>query len=350
MDSINRKIFFEITPGTIIKILFAGLLIWLAYLIREVIAILFFAFILVSILEPMVAWLKQKKIPKIVAVLMIYLGMLAFLAVIVSLLVSPIIDQTDQLRISFPQYWETIATRFSSFSQILNNYGVSQQIKSYLDTLTTTLPVATSDIFSRIGNFIGNIFAFFVILVITFYLLVEENAPKKILRSVLPADSLPYAYQLFNRIEKQLGLWLRGQLILCFSIFILVYLVLLALGVKYALILAIIAGLLEFIPYLGPAFSGFIAVSLTLLHSPIQALLVLICYILIQIFENNILVPNVMRKAVGLNPVISICALLIGVRLGGFAGVILAIPLATALSVFFEDFLEKKHSDEVRLE
>lgn len=350
MDTLSKKLTLEITPGTIIKILFVLLFVWLAYLIREVIAILFFAFILVSILEPMVTWLKQKKIPKIVAVLMIYLGMLAFLALIVSLLVTPIIDQTQQLRLNFPEYWEKISTRFSSISALLSNYGVTQQIKSSLDSLKTSLPLATTDIFKEIGNFFGNIFAFFVIMVITFYLLVEENAPKKIMRSVLPVDSLPYAYQLFNRIEHQLGLWLRGQLILCFSIFILVYAVLLILGVKYALILAIIAGLLEFIPYLGPAFSGIIAVSLTLLHSPVQALLVLICYILIQIFENNVLVPNVMRKAVGINPVISICALLIGVRLGGFAGVILAIPLATALLVFFEDFLEKKHTDEVKLE
>jgi predicted PurR-regulated permease PerM len=147
-----------------------------------------------------------------------------------------------------------------------------------------------------------------------------------------------------------LGLWLRGQLILSFSIFLLVFLALSVLNIKYALILAIIAGILEFIPYLGPSFSGFIAVSLTFLHSPFQALLVLILYIVIQVFENNILVPNVMRHAVGLNPVISISALLIGATLGGFVGVIVAIPVATSLNVIFQDFLDKKRSTEIELE
>ena len=350
MDNANKKISIEIAPGAIFKILFVIALLWLAYLIREVVAILFFALLLVSIFEPMVTWLRQKKMPKLLAVLLIYLILLAFLALIVTLLVSPITDQAEQLSANFPQYWEKIIDHFSNLTQFLNNYGISQPLKSYLDSLKSALPLTTGGLFATIQDFFGNIFALFVILVITFYLLVEENATKKILHSVVPLDSLPYAYQMFNRIEKQLGLWLRGQLFLCFCIFLLVYLVLLALGVKYALILAIIAGLLEFIPYLGPAFSGFIAVVLTFSHSPLQALLVLAAYILIQSFENHILVPNVMRRAVGLNPVISILALLIGAKLGGFVGVILAIPLATAVNVFFQDFLENKRTEDIKLE
>jgi predicted PurR-regulated permease PerM len=280
---------------------------------------------------------------------LIYLAGISFLALIVILLIPPISDQVVQLQINFPAYWDKVIDDVSNISQLLSSYGLSAPLKAYLSSLNSNLPF-TGDIFEKIGDFFRNIFAGFVILVITFYLLVEENATKKILRSLMPVDLLPYSYQMFNRIQRQLGLWLRGQLILSFCIFILVFIALSALNVKYALILAIIAGILEFIPYLGPAFSGFIAVSLTFLHSPFQALLVLILYILIQVFENNVLVPNVMRHAVGLNPVISLVSLLIGAALGGFIGVILAIPVATSVNVFLQDILDRKRSKEVNLE
>lgn len=349
MDNQNKKISIEITSNTILKILVILAILVLAYLIRGIIVILFFAFILVSILEPMVDWLKAKKIPKVLSVLLIYLVLISFLALIVILLIPPISDQTAQLQVNFPIYWNKIIDDINNISQLLSSYGLSAPLKTYLNSFSTSA-LFSGDLFETIEDFFRNIFAGFVILVITFYLLVEENAAKKILRSVMPVDVLPYSYQMFNRIQRQLGLWLRGQLILSFCIFILVFLALSALNVKYALILAIIAGILEFIPYLGPALAGFIAVTLTLLHSPIQALMVLALYIVIQVFENNVLVPNVMRQAVGLNPVISIVSLLVGATLGGFVGVIVAIPVATSLNVVFQDFLDKKRSSEIKLE
>jgi predicted PurR-regulated permease PerM len=349
MDNQNKKISIEITSNTILKVLFILAILVLVYLIREIIVILFFAFILVSILEPMVDWLKGKKISKVLSVLLIYLVLISFLVLIVILLIPLISDQTAQLQMNFPVYWNKIIDDLNNISQLLSSYGLSAPLKTYLSSFSSAA-LFTGDIFETIGDFFRNIFDGFVILVITFYLLVEENAAKKILRSIMPVDVLPYSYQMFNRIQRQLGLWLRGQLILSFCIFILVFLALSALGVKYALILGIIAGILEFIPYLGPAFSGFIAVTLTLLHSPIQALMVLIFYILIQVFENNVLVPNVMRHAVGLNPVISIVSLLIGATLGGFIGVILAIPVATSANVFLQDILDQKRAKEINIE
>ncbi len=350
MDNETRKISIDISAKTLYKLLFIAALLVIGYLIREVIVMLFFAILLVSILEPLVEWLKTRKIPKFLAVLMVYCFFFGFIILIAVLLTPPIYDQVEQLSENFPQYWSQAIEGVSDFISILNNYGISDTLKSYLSSLSEALPLSAGGVFEKIGDFFRNIFAGFVVLVITFYLLVEENAVKKILHSLMPADSLPHALQMFSRIQKQLGLWLRGQLILCFCIFLLVYIALSILQVKYALIFAIIAGLLEFIPYLGPFFSGFFAVTITFLHSPAQAVIVLVFYILIQVFENNVLVPNVMRKAVGLNPVVSICSLLIGATLGGFVGVIIAIPLATALSVFWQDFLDKRRQDEVKLE
>ncbi|MCX6743992.1 MAG: AI-2E family transporter [Candidatus Parcubacteria bacterium] len=349
MDSLNKKVSLEISAGAIIKVLLILGLLFLAYLIRGVIVILFVAFILVSIIEPLVDWLKVSKIPRLASVIFIYAILLGLIAMLVFLLISPISSQLEQLRINFPVYWEKIINGLSDLSQFLSSYGLSAPAKEFLSSFQNTT-LLSGGVFEKIEDFISNIVALFVTLVITFYLLVEENATKKILKSIVPIDYLPYAYQLVNRIQKQLGMWLRGQLILGCIVFILAYLGLVIIGVKYALILAIVAGFCEFIPYLGPTTSGILAVTLTFINDPAKAILVVIWYIIMQIFQHNIFVPMVMRKAVGLNPVISICALLIGATLGGFVGVILAIPLATCLIVIFSNLLEHKRAEDFKLE
>jgi len=346
----GKKINIEISSSSIFKILIVIFLVWIIYLIREVVAILIFAFILVSILEPAVNWLRLKRVPKTLSVVLIYLLLLLVFAGIVALLIPPISDQIDQLISNFPVYWQKFSLEFKNIGQFLNQYSVGQEIENAFKNLKYSLPQTTTGIFSQVGQFLAGVFSIFIVIVISFYILVEENATKRIFRSILPGQYLPYTYQVFSRIQNKLGLWLRGQLILCLIVGFLFYIGLLFLGVKYALILGIVGGLLEFIPYVGPTFSGVLAVIITFFQSPIKALLVLFLYIVIQIIENNLLVPNIMRRAVGLNPVISITALLVGGTLGGVIGAILAIPLATALSVFAQDFLEKKREQEMTLE
>jgi predicted PurR-regulated permease PerM len=169
---------------------------------------------------------------------------------------------------------------------------------------------------------------------------------KKLVWSVVPIRHQPYIMQLINRMQKKIGMWLRGQLILSLIIFALTYIGLLILGVKYALVLALIAGLTEFIPYLGPLLAAIPAVFLAFTQSPMLAVFVAVLYYVIQLTENNILVPKIMQKAVGLNPIVSIAVLLIGFQLAGVVGAILSIPVATAASVFFKDVLDGKENDD----
>jgi len=349
MSLANKNINFEISTNTIIKILIVIFALWLLYLIREVIVILFFVVILVSILEPIVTWLRNKKIPKIVAVALIYCILISFIGLIVLLLIPPISDQVEHLSKTFPLYWERISADFTNFNYILEQYGIAENIQTFIDSIKIQIS-GSEGVFAKVSSLVTGFISLVVIFVITFYMLVEENAVKKVLKSVIPHQSLPYAYQLVNKIQDKLGLWLRAQIILSFIIFAFVYFALAVSGVKYALILAIIAGLFEFVPYLGPLLAGFIAIVLTFLQSPLMALWVLILYIIIQFFENHLFVPMVMRQTVGLNPIISITALLIGGRLGGVIGVILAIPVATVLMVLIEEIFTFKKQAETKLE
>ena len=165
---------------------------------------------------------------------------------------------------------------------------------------------------------------------------------KKVVWSIAPPKYQMYIMGLINRMQQKIGLWLRGQLILSLIIFFLTFIGLSILGVKYALVLALIAGMTEFVPYLGPIFASIPAIFLAFTQSPMLGLFVAILYYIIQLTENNIIVPKLMQKVVGLNPIVSIAVLLIGFEVAGIAGAVLSIPVATAVNVFLTDILENK--------
>jgi len=142
-----------------------------------------------------------------------------------------------------------------------------------------------------------------------------------------------------------MGRWLQGQMFLMLIIFALDYLGLLLIGAPYALVLALIAGILEIIPYIGPIVSAIIAVSISFLHDPVTGLLVLALFVLVQQLEGYVLTPLVMKRAVGLNPVVVILALMIGAKLGGVLGIIIAVPIATAFSEIVNDLTKEKEVD-----
>jgi len=202
---------------------------------------------------------------------------------------------------------------------------------------------AAEGIFSTVSGIFGGIVSFFIVLVVTFYMVVEEDSMKRIVWSLAPPRNQPYIMQLINRMQRQIGYWLRGQLILMFLVGFLTWVGLLFLMPEYVLALGLIAGVTEFVPYLGPMLGAIPAVFLAFTVSPFLALLVVILYLIIQQVEGNILVPKIMERAVGLNPIISIAVLMAGLVLGGIIGGLLSIPVATALSVFLKDWVKMRN-------
>src|SRR3989339_705825 len=179
--------------------------------------------------------------------------------------------------------------------------------------------------------------AVFIVLVLSFYMVVDEERMRKYFRSLAPIEYQPYVAHLMKKMSRKMGEWLRGQIILGLIVGVAVYVGLTFLGVKYALVLALIAGLLEVIPYVGPIISLVPAGIIGFAQSPFVGLAVVILYLVIQQLENNVLVPKIMQKVTGLNPIISILALLVGLKAGGLAGAVLAIPLAMMGGVILED-------------
>jgi predicted PurR-regulated permease PerM len=326
---------------SIIKFFLVLVFLFFIFYTRSIWAIVFVALILTAALRPSVNRLASWKIPRNVSVIVFLLVLVSFLAFIVSSFIPLLIEQSTQFFDNFPIYSQKINQGFSSLNQIMPSFP---EVENYSETLTELKAYFTpsaSSVFSQVVEVFGGLVSFVLMIVLTFYLLIDETGITQIMKFVVPGKYQPFLSDLINKIQKKIAAWLKGQLILSLIVSLLVYISLLILGVDYALVLALLAFVGEFIPYLGPILAAVPAVFVAFVSSPILGLFVLIIFIIIQQAENHVLVPKVMQHAVGLNPVISIISLLIGAKIAGLVGVVLAIPVVTAIGVLINEIYAK---------
>lgn len=332
----------NISTLTIIKVLAIILVLGFLYLIRDILILLFVAVIFAAAISPWIDTLQRKKIPRALGLIFVYLILFGVLALAVGLLIPPITIQINRLANNFPVYYQKAISFFAPWQESL---APAENIQEILKSWGLGLGKMTGNIFATAMGLFGGFLSFIAILVLIFYMTVKEKGMQKILEQILPRQYQERITSLITQVQIKMGLWLRGQLILCLIIGILSYIGLLVLGVEYALVLAFVSGIMEIIPFVGPVLSAILAVFLTFVQSPVKAVLVIILYVIIQQLENHLIVPRVMKKAVGLNPIIVIIAILIGARLAGFLGALIAVPVATAFSVFIKDYLEAKSAN-----
>jgi len=342
----NKVVNINISTSTILKVFLILLIIFLVYLLNNIIVILFVSLILASLVTPFVEFMQKKRIPRGASLILIYLIFFAILSFIVYSIIPPIINEVNDFIKDSPAYFDKILPNTLNNEEI-GAENIFNNIKNGLGIFDSNIKTAAGGVFATVGSLFGGFLSFILILVITFYMVVEDNAMKKVVWSIVPVKHQPYVIQLLSRMQKKVGGWLRGQLILSLIIFIVTYLGLLFLGVKYALVLALIAGLTEFVLYIGPVIAAIPALVIAFFQSPVLALFVLIFYYILNMIETHILVPKIMQKAVGLNPVIVIVVLIVGFKIGGILGGVLAIPIVTAISVFLGDVFERKRLETV---
>lgn len=342
----RKKITIDISSLTMLKILVITAALFFLYFIRDAILIIFVSLILSSAFTPWLDWMQKHKVPRALGILLIYLILFSVIFGAVYLIIPPIINEINELVKSFPYYYEKISTNWQSFQAFSESHQWSQNIQTSLEGIQSSLGMAAGNVFTTVFSFFGGILSFFIILVLTFYMAVDDQAMKKGIRSLLPIDYQPYSMHLINRIQEKIGMWLRGQILLSLIIFAVSWIGLSILGVKYALVLAVFAGVMEVIPYLGPFIGAVPAVFIAFTQSPLLGIITIVLYVIIQQAENYFLVPKVMQKAVGLNPIVIIIAMMIGIKLAGILGVLLALPVATAISVVIRDVFKSKTEKE----
>lgn len=320
-----RKI--EISHRTIIFTAIFVLLLWLVFQIRDIILMLFVSVIIMAALNPLVDKLESLKVPRSLSILLSYVVILAIVGVTIGLVVPPLVDQTRKLIILLPQ----ALSKIEIFNA--NQQAITEQFLTQVGTLPENM-------LKLVAGLLGNTLTVLTTLVISFYLLLERKNLDKYLTGLVGHTR---AHKTVGEIERRLGGWIRGELILMFIVGISTYVGLVFLGVEIALPLAILAGVLEIVPNIGPIISAIPAVLIALTIHPVTALLTVVFYLVVQALENNFLVPKIMQKAVGVNPLVSILGLAIGLKVAGPAGAVLAIPLIIVIETIGLETFSIKH-------
>ncbi|OGE43025.1 hypothetical protein A3B45_05325 [Candidatus Daviesbacteria bacterium RIFCSPLOWO2_01_FULL_39_12] len=314
----------DISYKTVIFITAFILGLWLLFLIRDLLLILFSSIILMSALSPLVKIFVGLKIPRPLSIAITYLIILGIVAGILASILPPLIEQTTTLLVSLPP----LLTQIFNITAI-DKSVISQEFAN-LSRNFLTFTLAAFD----------NLLTFIFLLVTTFYLLLEKDGLENRVAKLFVGKEERVRKSIV-RIEEKLGAWLRGQVILSLLIGFLSYIGLFILNIPYALPLAVLAGLMEVIPIIGPIISAIPPILISLTISPVLALAVTATYFIIQQAENNLIVPQVMKRAVGLNPLIVILAIAVGSRLLGIAGALLAVPIAVVLQIIVTQVIEE---------
>lgn len=301
-------------------------LLWALFVVRDVIVLLFVAIIFMSGLSPIVDTFQKKlKFPRVLAIGTVYLLLISAIGVLVTLVVTPLLEQTTNLVITLPKLVSSIVP-----AQYIDKSLLQTELGNFSkNALSFTLEIFNSFI------------AFVSVAVLTAYLLIERHNLDRLISQFFIGRE-DRVRRILGKIEDKLGSWLRGQVILSLIIGVLCYVALLAIGVPYAIPLAVLAGLMEVVPVIGPIISAIPAILVAYLLSPVAAVAVGLSYLFIQQMESHFVVPQVMKKAVGLNPLIVILAVAIGGRLLGISGALLAVPITVVIQIITEDVLREE--------
>ena len=300
--------------------------------------IIFVSLIIAAALHGPVSWLEKLKVPRVLGAFLIYALMFFIVSLIVYLIFPPLATEIGNLANSFPAYIEKIG---GGMQYWIDKYQLQDQTRDLLVEAGQRIEGYATGLIATIISIFGGLISALAILVISFYLTLNARESKKYLVSLVPAKRKEYIDSLIDRLQIKMGSWLRGQLLLMLIVGILVFIGLYFLGVKYALILALIAGLFEIVPWIGPLASGALAAILAFFQSPLLALLVVILFLAVQQLENNLIVPQVMKRTVGLNPVVVIVALLVGGKLAGILGAVIAVPAAAVIGEIIKGYQQR---------
>ena len=316
----------------------AGL--WLVIQIFEIIILVFLSIILLSALLRPVEWLNARRVPRVLSVLLVYIIVISLISFAIGIIVPPLVTQTSEFISKLPQIIGTI-NDFLIFNKIPVQ-DISQVISRQISQIAGDLVSISTKIFS-------SLFLLITIFVFTFYLLLEWKSFVKLIASPFSGKQEKQVINLIANIEKGLGQWVRGQLTLSLIVGIATFVGLRILAIPYALPLALIAGILEIVPVVGPIISAIPAVLVGLTIAPILGLAVVALFIIIQQLENHLIVPTVMSKMIGIQPPVVIVALLIGAKLAGIGGAFLAVPIIVVAKILFKEFLgeDQKLADQL---
>ncbi|HDY72554.1 MAG TPA: AI-2E family transporter [bacterium] len=327
----------DISWGTILKISIAVLVFYTIYSIRDILVSVIFALVISILFNPVIDFLEKRRIPRVIATLFIYVSVFALLSFVLYWTVPVFVLEIQQFAQLFPQY-------FGKLSPPLKGLGLEafENFETFTLALQDWLIKASSTIFGVLISIFGGIFSTVTIFAMAIFFSIEEKEVKKAIKAISPKRSEGYFQDLWQRCQNKTAAWFGTRILSSLFVGLVSYITLNVLNVNYASMLSLFAGVMDIIPVLGPIFAGTIITILAALDSWFKALFVLLAFVLIQQIEGNIITPILTRRLVGLPAILVLIAVLVGGRLAGFLGAILAIPLTSIIYEFLRDFVQER--------
>lgn len=339
----------SITTDTMVRAVLVLLCVFLLWFLRDLALVVLTSIVLASFVESSVPHFSKVGINRVFGIVILYIVSLFVMGGIfylfAPLLITEIYNFSNFIstyvpNVSFLNFFQNEA--FSGAKDIVNSLGTHFSITTLFSVSKAFVLNLSGGFFGILAVAFGSVFNFILIILISFYLSIQEKGIENFLRLIFPIQHEDYVVDLWERSRRKIALWIKGQMILAIVVAILIYLILSLLGTDYALLLAIIAGIMEMVPYgiwvaLVPAFAfSYLSDGIS------SALMVAGAYLIIHQFEVFLFAPLIIKKIVGLSPIVIILSVLIGFELGGIWGGVLAIPVAVIVMEFLSDIEKKK--------
>jgi predicted PurR-regulated permease PerM len=336
----------EVTTWTTSQVVFATIFVvcvfltfWLLYSLRVVLFLFFVAIVIGTAIRPAVEWLHRRGISRAVGVIIIYVLIAALVSGILVLVLPLIAEQTTQIAQNLPQYYTNFrGALINSSNRLLQNIGL--RVPPQLSMLITRNTVNTEEMLTQVGQtllytnlVVRGILSTLGVFLLAYYWTQEGTLVIRGLLRLFPPQRKKKVREFLQLAETKLGGYIRGQGLLCISIGVAAFIAYLLIGLPYTLVLAIFAGLMEMVPIFGPALGAIPAFSVALSIDPGKAVWVVVSTIVIQMLENVFLVPRIMKSSTGVNPIIVLLSLIAFSSVFGFAGALLALPLAAIIQL-----------------
>lgn len=334
-----QHIHIHISVKSILLALAAAAVVWLVANFSGVLLILFIAILLAVAISPLVDWMERERVPRVLAIVLIYLGLLVIVTLAVSILVPVVIDEITQLSTRLPRLAQSLldmpARWLPFFGQTLQSDKLVQQLSDQLGSLVGGVGALLLGVGQTLTTIILN---GLLVLVVAFILTSDAQFAPHFIARFFPPNYRPVAAKLARDIGERLGHWVRAQLLVCLFYGVCFGLGLGLIGIPYAFALGLAAAFMELIPYVGGLIVTALSMLIALSISPWLALGVLVLYLVVSNIEANILYPKIVGEIVGLHPLVVIIALFIGAEARGVMGALLAVPFTVVIQVLFDQF------------
>lgn len=333
----------DVSWETIIKVFIAGFILYILFLVRDIVVWFFFALIISLLLDPAVNFLRRMRIPKVLAVILVYLSIFGVLALIIYLTAPVFAFEIKQFTQNIPEYFEKT-------SPLLRDLGfdVAKDFESLTSGLVSQLQESSTSIVKAISMFFGGIASTILIFVFAFYISLEDKGPERFLALLAPKKYEHVILTIFEKAQIQVSGWFGARILACLFVGIISFIIFFLFGIKYSFILALISGTLNFVPFVGPLITGVLVfLSVGVSESWIVAMYIVVALYIIQAVENNIVTPLLMKKIIDLPPILVLISLLVGGTIFGILGMIFVVPVFGIIYEFSKDFLEKRKEEMV---